>query len=43
MRRFARLANGSRAVVIAGSGHNIINDRPAELLTLVRGWLARHD
>lgn len=41
--RFAALANRAQSVVIAGSGHNIINDRPAQLLELVRAWLNRHD
>ena len=40
---FARRVPGAEYAVVPGAAHGLFNDRPAETLGILRGWLARHD
>jgi proline iminopeptidase/L-proline amide hydrolase len=40
---FARRVPGAEYAVVPGSGHALMLERPAEVIALLRGWLARHD
>ncbi|WP_258043010.1 alpha/beta hydrolase [Sphingomonas sp. NBWT7] len=40
---FAERVPGAEFAVVPGAGHGLFNDRPAETVALVRGWLARQD
>ena len=40
---FAARVPGAEFAVVPGAAHGIFNDRPAETIALLRGWLARQD
>lgn len=40
---FAARVPGAEFAVIPGAAHGLFNDRPAETIGLLRGWLARQD
>jgi proline iminopeptidase/L-proline amide hydrolase len=40
---FAASVPGAEFAVVPGAAHGLFNDRPAETVALLRGWLARQD
>lgn len=40
---FAARVPGAEFAVVPGAAHGLFNDRPAETIALLRGWLARQD